>query len=72
GRGRGGSENEATVSGMGGINEASGGRRGGTRGRGRRSRGMESSVGGEEVVVEVIKLLVVQEVEWLGQVAWDC
>nr|GEV54645.1 hypothetical protein [Tanacetum cinerariifolium] len=53
GRGRGGIENEASVSGMGGINEASGGRRGGTRGRGRRSRGMESNVGGEEVVVEL-------------------
>ncbi|GJY98019.1 hypothetical protein Tco_0514929 [Tanacetum coccineum] len=52
GRGRGGSENEASVSGMGGIDEASGGGRGGTGGRGRRGRGMESSVGGEEVVVE--------------------
>ncbi|GKC46354.1 agenet domain-containing protein, partial [Tanacetum coccineum] len=67
GRGRGGSENEASVSGMGGIDEASGGGRGGTGGRGRRGRGMESSVGGEEVVVEIIELLVVQEVEWLGQ-----
>ncbi|GJS95556.1 hypothetical protein Tco_0802524 [Tanacetum coccineum] len=53
GRGRGGSENEASVSGMGGIDEASGGGRGGTGGRGRRGRGMESSVGGEEVVVEL-------------------
>ncbi|GJW50178.1 zinc finger, PMZ-type containing protein [Tanacetum coccineum] len=34
GRGRGGSENEASVSGMGGIDEASGGGRGGTGGRG--------------------------------------
>ncbi|GKC70399.1 agenet domain-containing protein [Tanacetum coccineum] len=52
GRGRGGSENEASGSGMGGIDEASGGGRGGTGGRGRRGRGMKSSVGGEEVVVE--------------------
>nr|GEX74726.1 RNA-directed DNA polymerase, eukaryota [Tanacetum cinerariifolium] len=62
-RGRGGSENEANVSGMGGIDEASGGGRRGTRGRGRRVRGMKSSVRGEEVVVEVIEMLVVQEVE---------
>ncbi|GJY56657.1 hypothetical protein Tco_0455772 [Tanacetum coccineum] len=53
GRGRGGSENEASVSGLSGIDEASGGGRRGTRGRGRSGRGMESSVGGEEVVVEL-------------------
>nr|GEU92764.1 hypothetical protein CTI12_AA098400 [Tanacetum cinerariifolium] len=66
-RGRGGSENEASVRGMGGIDEASGGGRGGTGGRGRKGRGMESSVGEEEVVIEVIELLVVQEVEWLAK-----
>ncbi|GJW23051.1 hypothetical protein Tco_0033673 [Tanacetum coccineum] len=46
GRGRGGSENEASDSGMGGIDEVSGGGRGATEGRGRRGRGMESSVRG--------------------------
>nr|GEU44654.1 chloramphenicol acetyltransferase-like domain-containing protein [Tanacetum cinerariifolium] len=60
GRGRGGSENEASVSGIGGIDEASGGGRGGTGGRGIRGRGMESSVGGEEVVVEGMR----EEREW--------
>ncbi|GKB65120.1 hypothetical protein Tco_0921306 [Tanacetum coccineum] len=63
GRGKDGSENEASGSRMGGIDEASGGGRGGTGGRGRRGRGMKSSVGGEEVVVEVIELLVVQELD---------